>query len=103
MVASPAPALFIHGLWPHASSWQPWVDRFAAAGAQACAPGWPDEPDTVEQARANPERIAGHGIDDVVDHYAGIIEGLDVAPILIGHSFGGVADACERWLREQGL
>lgn len=62
-----------------------------------------DEPDTVEQARANPERIAGHGIDDVVDHYAGIIEGLDVAPILIGHSFGGVADACERWLREQGL
>lgn len=39
MVASPAPALFIHGLWLHASAWQPWVDRFAAAGAQASAPG----------------------------------------------------------------
>ena len=26
--------------------------------------------DTVEEARANPESIADHGIDDVVEHYA---------------------------------
>ncbi len=85
-----APVLFIHGLWLHASSWQPWIDLFTEAGYDASAPGWPGDPDTVEEARANPESIADHGIDDVVDHFAVIIEALPVKPILIGHSFGGM-------------
>lgn len=82
--------LFIHGLWLHASSWSPWIDAFTEAGYEASAPGWPGDPDTVEQARANPDSIADHGIDDVVEHYAAIIEGLPSKPILIGHSFGGM-------------
>ena len=82
--------LFIHGLWLHASSWQPWIELFTEAGYQASAPGWPGDPDTVAEARDNPESIADHGIDDVVDHYAALIEGLPVKPILIGHSFGGM-------------
>jgi pimeloyl-ACP methyl ester carboxylesterase len=40
-------------------------------------------------ARANPDSIAGHGIDDVTRHYAAIIDSLPEKPILIGHSFGG--------------
>ncbi len=84
------PVLFIHGLWLHASSWAPWAEAFQAAGYQTSAPGWPGDPDTVEEARANPESIADHGIDDVVAHYAGIIAGLDTKPILVGHSFGGM-------------
>jgi pimeloyl-ACP methyl ester carboxylesterase len=84
------PVIFIHGLWLHASSWQPWADLFAAEGYQPLAPGWPGDPDTVEAARANPEAIADHGIDDVTDHYAKIIDGLAARPILIGHSFGGM-------------
>jgi pimeloyl-ACP methyl ester carboxylesterase len=84
------PVIFIHGLWLHASSWQPWADLFAAAGYQPLTPGWPGDPDTVEAARANPEAIADHGIDDVTDHYAKIIDGLAAKPILIGHSFGGM-------------
>jgi pimeloyl-ACP methyl ester carboxylesterase len=59
-------------------------------GYIASAPGWPGDPDTVEEARSNPESIADHGIDDVVTHYAKIIGGLDAKPILIGHSFGGM-------------
>jgi alpha-beta hydrolase superfamily lysophospholipase len=82
--------LFIHGLWLHASSWARWVDLFTNAGYAAQAPGWPGDPDTVAEARANPESIADHGIDDVVEHYARIIAGLDSLPILIGHSFGGI-------------
>jgi pimeloyl-ACP methyl ester carboxylesterase len=84
------PVLFIHGLWLHASSWAPWEEYFQAAGYQTSAPGWPGDPDTVQEARANPESIADHGIDDVVAHYAGIISGLGTKPILVGHSFGGM-------------
>jgi pimeloyl-ACP methyl ester carboxylesterase len=84
------PVVFIHGLWLHASSWTPWSDLFRAAGYAPVAPGWPGVPDTVEAARANPEAIAGRGIEDVADHYAAIIEELPRPPILIGHSFGGM-------------
>ena len=85
-----SPILFIHGLWLHASSWQPWLDLFREAGYAPSAPGWPGDPDTVELARANPDSIANHGIDDVTRHYASIIEDLPAKPILIGHSFGGM-------------
>jgi pimeloyl-ACP methyl ester carboxylesterase len=82
--------LFIHGLWLHATSWDSWIEKYTQAGYDASAPGWPGDPDTVAQARANPDAIADHGIDDVVDHFAKIINGLDEKPILVGHSFGGM-------------
>jgi pimeloyl-ACP methyl ester carboxylesterase len=91
--------LFIHGLWLHATSWQPWVDLFHKAGYQASAPGWPGDRDTVADTRAHADDLAGHGIDDVVEHYARLIssgaaaadgrDDVDRLPILIGHSFGG--------------
>jgi non-heme chloroperoxidase len=84
------PAVFIHGLWLHASSWDPWLELFQEAGYTAAAPGWPGDPDTVEEARRDPGRVAGKGIDDVVDHYASIIRGLAAPPVVIGHSFGGL-------------
>lgn len=84
------PVLFIHGLWLHSTSWQPWLGLFGEQGYQVSAPGWPGELDTVEAARATPEGVAGHGIDDVVEHYAAIIAELPELPILIGHSFGGM-------------
>ena len=90
MAATRTPVVFIHGLWLHASSWAPWLDLFAEAGYAPVAPGWPGIPDTVEAARANPDAIANHGIDDVTQHYAKIIDGLPERPILIGHSFGGM-------------
>ena len=89
-MTTPRPVVFIHGLWLHSSSWTPWVDLFRDQGYAPIAPGWPGDPDTVAEARANPDAIAGHGIDDVTQHYAAIIEGLPEQPILIGHSFGGM-------------
>jgi pimeloyl-ACP methyl ester carboxylesterase len=89
-MTSPTPVLFIHGLWLHSTSWQPWIDLFTAQGYAASAPGWPGDPETVEEARQNPESIADHGIDDVVDHYAAIIADLPASPVLVGHSFGGM-------------
>jgi pimeloyl-ACP methyl ester carboxylesterase len=90
MTSRKTPVIFIHGLWLHASSWEPWLDLFTAAGYDAAAPGWPGIPDTVEAARAHPDGIADHGINDVTDHYARIIDGLSDRPVVIGHSFGGM-------------
>jgi pimeloyl-ACP methyl ester carboxylesterase len=84
------PVMFVHGLWLHASSWTPWIEKLQNAGFSTSAPGWPGEPDTVEAARANPEAVAGIGVDAVVEHYAKAAADLGTAPIAIGHSFGGL-------------
>jgi pimeloyl-ACP methyl ester carboxylesterase len=84
------PVLFIHGLWLHPRSWDGWIDRFTRAGYDATAPGWPGDPDTVEEARERPDAVADHGIDDVVSHYADLIGQLPAKPVLVGHSFGGM-------------
>ena len=90
MPVTNTPVLFIHGLWLHASSWQPWIDLFTEQGYRPTAPGWPGEPGSVEASRNDPEALANKGIDDVTEHYAAIIESLDAQPILVGHSFGGL-------------
>ena len=59
-------------------------------GYSATAPGWPGDPATVEEARANPDAVAGHGIDDVVAHDAAVIAAMPEKPGLVGHSFGGM-------------
>ena len=90
MEPASTPVVFVHGLWLHATSWGPWVDLFKEAGYTPVAPGWPGTADTVEETRRQPERVAGKGIEDVVQHYAGIIGGLPAKPVVIGHSFGGL-------------
>jgi pimeloyl-ACP methyl ester carboxylesterase len=89
-MATSTPVLFIHGLWLHARSWDTWIDRFTTAGYDASAPGWPGDAETVEESRRQPDDIADHGIDDVVAHFAAVIDALPAKPILIGHSFGGM-------------
>jgi non-heme chloroperoxidase len=85
-----APVMFIHGLWLLESSWDRWAAVFDEAGYTAIAPGWPDDPDTVEEAKAHPEVFAGKTIGQVADHYAELIGKLDKKPAVIGHSFGGL-------------
>jgi pimeloyl-ACP methyl ester carboxylesterase len=84
------PVVFIHGLWLHATSWQPWIELFASAGYRASAPGWPNEPSTVTDARNDPDAVANLSIDEITEHYAEVIAGLDQPPVVIGHSFGGL-------------
>src|SRR6478752_5986924 len=90
MSADLRPVVFIHGLWLHASSWDPWVEAFRQAGYAPLARGWPGEAPTVQAAREDPEAVADLGIDDVTDHFAAIIEELHPAPVIVGHSFGGL-------------
>jgi non-heme chloroperoxidase len=84
------PVVFVHGLWLLPSSWDRWLAAFEEAGYTALAPGWPDDPETVEEANANPEVFAHKTVGQVADHFAEIIAGLDRRPAIIGHSFGGL-------------
>jgi pimeloyl-ACP methyl ester carboxylesterase len=84
------PVAFVHGLWLLPSSWDPWVEVFEDAGYTALTPGWPDDPETVEEAKAQPEVFAGKSVGDVADYIEAILEKLDRKPAVIGHSFGGL-------------
>ena len=84
------PVVFVHGLWLLPSSWDRWVTLFEEAGYVGVTPGWPDDPDTVAQARAHPEVFAGKGITEIADYEQAIIRRLDRKPVIIGHSFGGL-------------
>ena len=84
------PAVFVHGLWLLPSSWDRWAEVFDAAGYAALAPGWPDDPETVAEANANPDTFANKTVGDVADHFAEVIGALDKKPAVIGHSFGGL-------------
>jgi pimeloyl-ACP methyl ester carboxylesterase len=84
------PVVFVHGLWMLASSWQPWRTFFEENGYATIAPGWPDDPETTDEARANPQSFAGKSVGQVTRHLAEAIAALRHKPAIIGHSFGGL-------------
>jgi non-heme chloroperoxidase len=84
------PVVFVHGLWLLPSSWDRWADVFEQAGYAPVQPGWPDDPETVEEANAHPEVFAHKTIRQVVDHYADVVSALTKKHVMIGHSFGGL-------------
>jgi non-heme chloroperoxidase len=84
------PIVFVHGLWLLPSSWDRWAKLFEEAGYTTLTPGWPDDPDTVEEANAHPEVFAHKTVGQIADHVDLLIRGLDQKPAVIGHSFGGL-------------
>jgi non-heme chloroperoxidase len=86
----PDTIVFIHGAWLAANSWDRFAGFFAERGYVTLTPEWPRKAADVAQQRESSGELAGLGIQEVVDHHAEIIEALDVPPILIGHSFGGL-------------
>src|SRR5512132_1009202 len=84
------PVVFIHGLWLLPSSWANWADFFKQAGYAPLTPDWPDDPETVEEARANPDVLANKSLKQVADHTADVIGKLDKKPAVMGHSTGGL-------------
>jgi pimeloyl-ACP methyl ester carboxylesterase len=84
------PVVFIHGLWLLPSSWDNWAAFFEEAGYAAVTPSWPDDPETVEEARANPDVFAKKTLGQVADHTAEVIGQLERKPAVMGHSTGGL-------------
>ncbi|NJP94236.1 alpha/beta fold hydrolase [Nonomuraea sp. FMUSA5-5] len=87
---NPTPIVFIHGVWLHALSWEPWDERFSRLGFAVSVPGWPGEPATVAEARrlqGGPREV---GLDALTEHYARIVRSFDTPPVIVGHSVGGL-------------
>jgi non-heme chloroperoxidase len=84
------PVVFVHGLWLLPSSWANWADFFNRAGYAPLTPVWPDDPGTVEEARANPDVLAKKSLRQIADHTTEVIEALDRKPVIMGHSTGGL-------------
>ncbi|MEV6271151.1 alpha/beta hydrolase [Kribbella sp. NPDC051936] len=84
------PVVFVHGLWLLSSSWDRWRRLFEENGYTTVAPGWPDDPETVAEAREHPEAFAHKMVQAVTDHYLDAIGRLDRKPAVVGHSFGGL-------------
>ena len=84
------PVVFIHGLWLLPSSWDRWVELFEGAGYAGLTPSWPDDPETIEEARANPDVFAKKTLGQIADHTAEVIGALNKKPAVMGHSTGGL-------------
>jgi pimeloyl-ACP methyl ester carboxylesterase len=84
------PVVFIHGLWLLASSWAPWAEVFEEAGYVALTPSWPDDPETVDEARANPDVFAKKRLKQIADYTMSFVNALEKKPAVIGHSTGGL-------------
>jgi pimeloyl-ACP methyl ester carboxylesterase len=84
------PVVFIHGLWLLPSSWDNWAGVFEEAGYAPVTPVWPDDPETVEQARANPDVFAKKTLGQIAAHTAEVIGQLSKKPAVMGHSTGGL-------------
>lgn len=84
------PVVFIHGLWLLPSSWAKWADFFEQAGYAPLTPDWPGDPETVEEARANPDVLAKKTLKQIADHTAEVIGALEKKPAVVGHSTGGL-------------
>jgi non-heme chloroperoxidase len=84
------PIVFVHGLWLLPGSWDRWATVFEEAGYITLTPGWPDDPETVDEANVHPEVFAHKTVEQVADHFTAIIDGLIRKPAVIGHSFGGL-------------
>lgn len=94
------PIVFVHGLYLLASSWDRWRTLFEEYGYTTIAPGWPDDPETVEEAKDDPDVFARKRIKQVTDHYAEAIQQLKRKPAVVGHSFGGLI---AQQLADEGL
>jgi pimeloyl-ACP methyl ester carboxylesterase len=88
--ANKQPVVFVHGLWLLPSSWDRWAKLFQDHGYAALTPGWPDDPETVEEANAHPEVFAHKTVGEVAEHFGAIIQALKQKPAIVGHSFGGL-------------
>jgi len=88
--ASGTPLMLIHGAWLSSGSWKNFVSFFGERGFAVSAPEWPRKHGDVAELRENADGLAGLGLNEIVDHYADQIQALDEAPVLVGHSYGGL-------------
>jgi pimeloyl-ACP methyl ester carboxylesterase len=86
----PDTIVLIHGFWVTPRSWEDWVARFEGLGYRVIAPAYPGFEVEVEALNADPSPIERVTVPQIIEHLEGIVGELPAAPILMGHSAGGV-------------
>ncbi|RAK52710.1 alpha/beta hydrolase [Phenylobacterium deserti] len=83
--------MLIHGAWLNARCWDGFRKHYEARGYTVIAPDWPLDDREPRALRDQPDpALAKVGQKRIVEHYERLIQSLPEAPILIGHSLGGV-------------
>lgn len=83
--------MLVHGAWLNSRSWENWKARFEAKGYTVVTPDWPGDEGEPADLRANPRMaLTKYGPKEIVAHFEREVRKLPEAPILIGHSAGGV-------------
>lgn len=96
----PDTIVLIHGLWMTALSWEHWVTRYQERGFKVIARSWPRMEGDLSELRSDTSGFDDLGVEEILEHYEGIIGDLDAPPIIMGHSFGG---AFTQILLDRGL
>ena len=83
--------MFVHGAWVTPDCWTAFRGFFEAKDYRCVAPAWPHVDRPVQELRAHPApQFAELTIKNLVDHFDCLIRAQPEAPILVGHSFGGL-------------
>ncbi|MDN4476251.1 alpha/beta hydrolase [Demequina sp. SYSU T00192] len=82
--------VLLHELWALVDAWEPWRDRLGEHGFTTVAVEWPREPETFEEALADPDAVAGVSLADVREHAAMVVGALRERPLLVGHGVGAL-------------
>lgn len=93
--------VLIHGAWLNGHSWEGWKARYEAQGYTVLTPSWPHDDRPPAELRDSPDPLlAKSGPVEIIAYYDALIRALPEAPILMGHSAGGV---WTQYLMDRGL
>ena len=83
--------MLVHGAWVTPNCWEKFRRRYEARGYRVIVPSWPFIDRPVHELQKSPDpRLADMTIKNLVDHFQHEMQTLPEAPILMGHSFGGL-------------
>jgi pimeloyl-ACP methyl ester carboxylesterase len=87
---TPDTIVLIHGFWVTPRSWEHWVTHYEQKGYRVLAPAYPGFDVEVEALNADPTPIEQLQVSEIIERLESVVAGLEIPPILIGHSAGGV-------------
>jgi pimeloyl-ACP methyl ester carboxylesterase len=85
--------VFVTGAFVSSNCWDEWRAYFESKGYKTVAPAWPFKDGTAAELRARQPHdtdLAKLTLNEVVDHYASVVQSYPEKPIVIGHSLGGL-------------
>ena len=87
---TPDTIVLIHGFWVTPRSWEEWKAYYEAKGYRVLTPAYPGFEVEVEALNADPTPIERVTVPAIIERLEAIVGELELPPIIIGHSAGGV-------------